>query len=184
MATIISVATLTIFLVFVMPYLTKHLTNYRANLKTAMDCMDASYVQAQSLLKDETVPQSVKSFTLWFQLHTGNSRLARRFSRDLLRGEVSRAAANGALRNKEFSVDLEKLTAAQMATFSEMMAHGMTSSAFSDALLANYHMNIWRALMSESLLRDEQTVPSPAKIRTVAYELNERYAKPVEVCAA
>lgn len=184
MTTLLWLMALAVVLFVVTPWASKRLRNRTLRLENAIKAMDASYEFAQSLIQDEAVPEILVPFIVWFQGCKGKPSIARMFTVDLVRGRTGARTQISTTRGLELEAAIDTLNDKQQELFGLMLASGMASCAYSDWLFSKYHLNIWQAVMSQDSKRDEKVAPPPEKIRTVVSDLNHKYEKTSNLCAA
>ncbi len=197
MLTIIATTALAAFLLFGLPRIAKAAKQHKDKLREAIRLRELSGEAARVLIADDRVPESVVYFVCWFQTNIGGYALARRFTRDILVGEVQRARSSTGDSSFALMRDLDKLGVQQSKAFQSMVGFGMLSCAYSDPLLSKYHVNLWEASVKEEAFRprvknivyhEESAIPSREEAKAVAADLDRRYIARKrhadELCAA
>lgn len=144
------------------------------DLHAASEMIDTHYAATQKLIGDETVPESVVEFSVWFAGQVGRPKLARRLIRDIAFGGASkRRAVASAL-----ETDLKKLTPVQRDLFSSMVVNGMVSCAASDPLLSRAYLYSLTIFFSLSGTPTDTSI-SQERANTAALDISSRH-----LCAA
>lgn len=142
---------------------------HAADTQAAVALLDEAYEASQSLVKEQSTPDSVVNFTEFFASQMGRPALARGFAWHLLTGAHRSQLSE---RTKRLSTDLHALDPKGMDNFSRMIACGMLASAAADPFLSRVYPNAVKMFLSTSGDKSDVTV-SPERARTVAVDVAE-----------